>query len=146
VCSTKNVDMVRSIGADEVIDYTCEDFTEGGARFDVILDNVENRSLSDCRRALTRNGTLIVNSGTGARGMAMLIRLFKPLLLSPFVRQKLRRFLSVPNHKDLVVLEQLIESGKLRPVIDNTYSLDQVPAALAYIEEGHARGKVVVGI
>ncbi|MGK0189995.1 MAG: NADPH:quinone reductase-like Zn-dependent oxidoreductase [Verrucomicrobiales bacterium] len=146
VCSTSNVDMVRSIGADEVIDYTSKDFTQGGARFDVILDNVENRPLSDCRRALTRTGTLIVNSGTGARGMAMLIRLIKPLLVSPFIRQKLRRYLSVPNHEDLVVLKELVESGKLRPVIDKAYSLDDTPAALVYIEGGHARGKVVVGI
>jgi NADPH:quinone reductase-like Zn-dependent oxidoreductase len=146
VCSTPNVDMVRSIGADNVIDYTCEDFTERGARYDVILDNVENRSLSDCRRALTPAGTLIVNSGTGASGLAMLIRLIKPLLVSPFVRQNLRRYLSVPNHKDLVVLKELVESGKLRPVIDKTYSLDETPAALAYIEGGHARGKVVVGL
>ncbi|MFT4550145.1 MAG: NADPH:quinone reductase-like Zn-dependent oxidoreductase [Verrucomicrobiales bacterium] len=146
VCSKTNVDMVRSIGADEVIDYTSEDFTEGGARFDVILDNVENRSLSDCRGALTPTGTLIVNSGTGARGMAMFIRLIKPLLVSPFVRQNLRRYLSIPNSKDLVVLKELVESGKLRPVIDKSYSLYETPAALAYIEGGHARGKVVVGI
>lgn len=146
VCSTSNMDMVRSIGADEVIDYTCEDFTQGKARFDVILDNVENRSLSDCRRALTPTGTLIVNSGTGAKGLAMLIRLIKPLLVSPFVRQKLRRYLSVPNHKDLVALKQLVESGKLRPVIDKAFTLEKTPAALAYIEEGHTRGKVVVSL
>lgn len=146
VCGTTNVAMVRSLGADDAIDYTREDFTVGGSHYDLIFDNVENRSLSDCRRALTPTGTLIVNSGTGARGIAMLLRLVKPLVVSPFVRQNLRRYLSVPNQEDLVVLEQMVESGKLRPVIDKTYSLDEVPAALAYVERGHARGKVVVGI
>ena len=144
VCSTTNVDMVRSIGADHVVDYTQEDFTQGGQRYDLIFDNVENRSLSDCRRALTPTGTLILNSGTGAHGIKMLVRLLKPLLLSPFVRQNLRRYLSVPNHEDLVVLKELVESGKLTPVIDKTYPLRETPSALGYIEGGHARGKVVI--
>lgn len=144
VCSTPNVAMVRSIGADHVIDYTQQDFTLGGTRYDLILDNVENRSLSDCGRALTPGGTLILNSGTGAHGMGMLIRLLKPLVLSPFVRQRLRRFLSVPNHDDLVFLKEFVEAEKLRPVIDRTYPLHETPAALGYIESGHARGKVVV--
>jgi NADPH:quinone reductase-like Zn-dependent oxidoreductase len=144
VCSTTNVDMVRSIGADHVIDYTQQDFTQGGKRYDLIFDNVENRSLSDSRRALTPAGTLILNSGTGAHGIAMLIRLVKPLVLSPFVRQDLRRYLSVPNHEDLVILKELVESRKLRPVIDRKYPLQETPAALGYIEGGHARGKVVI--
>jgi NADPH:quinone reductase-like Zn-dependent oxidoreductase len=144
VCGTANVDMVRSIGADHVIDYTQQDFTRGGKRYDVIFDNVENRSLSDCRRALAPGGTLILNSGTGARGIGMLIRLVKPFVVSPFVRQRLRRYLSVPKHADLVVLKELVESGKLRPVIDRTYPLQETPAALGYIEGGHARGKVVI--
>lgn len=146
VCSTRNVDMVRSLGADHVIDYTQEDFTRGTNRYDVIFDNVENRSVSDCRRALTPSGTLILNSGTGARGIKMLVRMFKPLVLSPFVRQNLRRYLSVPNHDDLVALSQLVESGQLTPVIDKTYPLHETPAALGYIEAGHARGKVVVTV
>jgi NADPH:quinone reductase-like Zn-dependent oxidoreductase len=146
VCSTTNVDMVRSIGADHVIDYTREDFTLGGRRYDLVFDNVENRSLSDCRRALTPTGTLILNSGTGARGIRMLVRLVKPLLLSPFVRQRLRRFLSVPTQKDLVILKELVEGGKLKPIIDRTYPLHEVPAALRYIEAGHARGKVVITV
>jgi NADPH:quinone reductase-like Zn-dependent oxidoreductase len=146
VCSTANVDMVRSIGAEHVIDYTQEDFAQGGTRYDLIFDNVENRSLSDCRRALTRSGTLILNSGTGARGLRFLVRLVKPLVLSPFVRQSLRRYLSVPNHEDLVVLKELVESGKLTPVIDKTYPLGETPAALGYIESGHARGKVVITV
>jgi NADPH:quinone reductase-like Zn-dependent oxidoreductase len=123
-----------------------EDFTRGAERYDLVFDNVENRSLSDCRGALTPSGTLILNSGTGARGIGMLVRLFKPLVLSPFLRQNLRRYLSVPNHEDLVVLKELVESGKLTPVIDKTYPLHETPAALGYIESGHARGKVVVTV
>jgi NADPH:quinone reductase-like Zn-dependent oxidoreductase len=146
VCSTGSVDMVRSLGADHVIDYTREDFTRGGQRYDLIFDNVENRSLSECRRALTPSGTLILNSGTGAQGIAMLVRLARPLVLSPFVRQNLRRYLSVASRKDLVVLKKLVESGKLRPVIDKTYPLRETPAALGYIEEGHVRGKVVITV
>lgn len=146
VCSTTNLDMVQSIGADHVIDYTQEDFAEGGQRYDFIFDNVENRSLTDCRRALNPNGTLILNSGTGAKGIGLLIRLFKPLVLSPFVRQNLRRYLSVPNHDDLVVLKELIESEKVVPVIDRCRPLREVPDAIRYLEAGHARGKVVITI
>lgn len=139
-CSTNN-EMVRSLGADRVIGYTREDFTTGGKRYDLIFDNVENRSLSECRRALTPRGTLILNSGTGAQGVAMLVRLAKPLVLSPFVRQNLRRYLSVANHKDLVVLKELVESGRLKPVMDRTYPLHETAAALSYVETGHAQGK-----
>ena len=146
VCSTANMDMVRSIGADHLIDYTQDDFAQGGPRYDLIFDNVENRSLSDCRRALTPSGTLILNSGTGASGLRFLVRLVKPLVISPFVRQNLRRYLSVPNHEDLVVLRELIESGKLIPVIDKMYPLGETPVALGYIEGGHARGKVVITV
>ncbi len=146
VCSTTNLEMVRSIGADHTIDYTQEDFAAGEQRYDLIFDNVENRSLSDLRRALQPRGMLILNSGTGAQGLAMLVRLVKPLLLSPFVSQDLRRYLSVPNRQDLVFLQQLVDAGKLMPVIDRTYSLDETPAALAYLEGGHARGKVVVRV
>jgi NADPH:quinone reductase-like Zn-dependent oxidoreductase len=137
VCGPANVDLVRSLGAKHVIDYTQEDFTAGERRYDVILDNVENRSLADCRRALTPTGTLILNGGTGGS-------LIKPLLLSPFIRQNLRRFLVVPTHEDLAALTELIESGKLKPVIDRTVPLAETPAALRHIETGHARGKVVV--
>ena len=146
VCGATNVDMVRSIGADHVIDYTQQDFTQDGRRYDFIFDNVENRSLSDCRRALKPNGTLILNSGTGAKGIALLIRLIKPLILSPFVHHNLRRYLSVPNHDDLVVLKELIEAGKVVPVIDQRYPLIEVPNAIRYLEAGHARGKVGVRI
>ncbi len=144
VCSTANVDLVRSLGADHVIDYTREDFTQREARYDLIFDNVENRSLAECRRVLTPGGTLVLNSGTGARGIQMLIRLVKPLVLSPFVRQNLRRYLSTPNHQDLIVLKELVEAGKLTPVVNRTYPLASTPDALRYIESGHARGKAVI--
>ena len=144
VCSTGNVDMVRTIGAAHAIDYTREDFTRGSQRYDLIFDNVENRSLADCRRALTPDGTLILNSGTGARGLRMLIRLVTPLVLAPFVRHRLRRYVSGARHADLVVLKELVESGQVSPVIDRTYPLRETPAALRYLEQGHARGKVVV--
>jgi len=144
VCSTKNVDRMRAIGADHVVDYTQEDFTLSDERYDLILDNVENRTLSECRRVLAPRGTLIVNSGTGASGFKLLVRLVKPILLSPFVGQKLRRYLSLPNYKDLLVLKQFIETNEVVPVLDKTYALSETAAALAYIEDGHARGKVVV--
>ena len=125
---------------------TRNDFTVGRPKYDLMFDNVENRSLSDCRRALAPSGTLILYSGTGAHGFAMLLRLVKPLVLSPFVRQSLRRYLSMPNHDDLVVLKELVESGKLTSVIDRTYPLRETPAALGHVEGGHARGKVVVTV
>ncbi|WP_286177965.1 NAD(P)-dependent alcohol dehydrogenase [Rhodopirellula sp. JC639] len=146
VCSTRNVDLVRSLGADHVVDYTRDDFTAAAAQYDLIFDNVENRSLADCRRALKPTGMLILNSGTGARGIAMLVRLIKPLVMSPFVRHDLRRYLSVPNQDDLLVLKQLIESGAVRPIIDRKYELTQTPDAIRYLESGHARGKVVISV
>jgi NADPH:quinone reductase-like Zn-dependent oxidoreductase len=138
--------MVRALGADHVIDYTAEDFTRSTDRYDLILDNVENRSLSECRRVLAQHGMLIVNSGSGAQGLTMLMRLMKPLVISPFVRQELRRFVSVPNHVDLKHLKELVESGKLTPVIDRTYPLDDTVTALKYIDSGHARGKVIIRV
>jgi NADPH:quinone reductase-like Zn-dependent oxidoreductase len=144
VCSTRNVDLLRALGADHVIDYTRQDFTSGATRYDLILDNLENRSLADCRRALAPTGMLILNSGSGARGIELYVRLVKPLVLAPFVGHRLRRYLSVPNQDDLVVLKDLVEAGKLTPVIDRTFPLRETPMALAHIEGGHARGKVVV--
>jgi NADPH:quinone reductase-like Zn-dependent oxidoreductase len=146
VCSGRNVDLVRSLGADHVIDYTQDDFTRGNRQYDLIFDNVENRTLADCRRVLTPSGTYIPNSGTGAEGMAMFVRLLKPILLSPFVSHSLKRYLSVANQADLMALKELTESGKLTPVIDGTYPLPEVATALAHIEAGHARGKVVVTV
>jgi NADPH:quinone reductase-like Zn-dependent oxidoreductase len=146
VCSTANVDLVRSIGADHAIDYTREDFTRLGPRYDLILDNIENRPLADVRRALAPHGTLVLNSGTGAAGMSLLARLAAPIVRSPFTSQSLRRFVSNPNLADLEVLKGLVEDGKIRPVIDRTYPLAETPAALRHIEAGHARGKVVVSV
>jgi len=139
VCSTKNTDMVLSIGADHVIDYTKKDFTQSGQRYDLILDNVANRSFSDLRRALTPQGIIIPNSGHG--GMGYVIKAF---LLSPFMRQQGSMYVTKPNNKDLVILKELIESGKITPVIDRTYPLSETPEAMGYAAEGHARGKVVI--
>jgi NADPH:quinone reductase-like Zn-dependent oxidoreductase len=141
VCSTRNVDMVRSIGADHVIDYTQEDFTQSGQRYDLILDNVGNHSFSDCRRALTPQGILIPN--TGHAGMGYIVKAF---VLSAFVRQQGRPFVAIPNNEDLVVLKELVESGKVTPVIDRTYPLSEVPEAFRYLGKGHARGKVVITV
>lgn len=141
VCSTKNLDMVRSIGADHVIDYTQEDFTQSGRRYDLILDNVANRSFSDLRRALTPQGMIIPNSGHGGMGYV-----FKAFLLSPFMRQQGSMYLASPNNKDLVVLKELIEARKVTPVIDRTYPLSETPEAIGYLGEGHARGKVVITV
>jgi NADPH:quinone reductase-like Zn-dependent oxidoreductase len=140
VCSTRNVDLVRSIGADQVIDYTGEDFTRAGQRYDLILDNAGSHSLGGYRRVLTAGGTLIMNSGAALGTMAL------GRIVSPFVRQKLRTFLAKPNRDDLLVLSQLIEAGKLRPVIDRTDALGETPAAIGYVEAGHARGKVVIRV
>jgi NADPH:quinone reductase-like Zn-dependent oxidoreductase len=144
VCGPANVDLVRSLGADHVIDYSRHDFTQGGPQYDLVLDNVENRSLAECRRVLKPSGTLILNSGTGARGFGLLVRLVAPLVLSPFSRQTLRRYLSTPKHRDLAVLAELVESGKLRPIVGRTYPLHETAAALRHIETGHAHGKIVI--
>lgn len=141
VCSTRNVEMVKSIGAEHVIDYTKEDFTKSGQSYDLILDNVANHSFSDLRRALTPRGMIVPNSGHG--GMGYVIKAF---ILSPFMRQQGSPFVSKPNQKDLVFLKELIESGRITPVIDRTYPLNDTPEALRYLEEGHARGKVVVTV
>jgi NADPH:quinone reductase-like Zn-dependent oxidoreductase len=139
VCSTRNVDMVRSIGADHVIDYTKEDFTKTGRRYDLILDNVGNRSFADYRRALTPEGTHLPNTGHGGMGYVI-----KAYAFSAFMRQHARPFLSVPNAEDLLYIKGLIEEGKVMPVIDRTYPMSETPEAFRYLEEEHARGKVVI--
>ena len=141
VCSTRNVEMVRSIGADHVVDYTQEDFTQSGRHYDLILDNVANRSFRDLRRALTPQGRIIPNSGRG--GMSYVVKAF---LLSPFMRQHRSMYLASPNNKDLVLLKELIEAGKVTPVIDRTYPLSETREAFRYLEEGHARGKVIITV
>ena len=144
VCSTANVELVRSLGADRVIDYTRDDFIGGADRYDLILDNIENRPLSAIRHALTPGGTLVLNSGTGATGLRMLARLVWPLVLSPFTGHHLRRFLSNPKRADLEWLAERVAEGSLRPVIGATYPLAETASALRLIESGHSRGKVVV--
>lgn len=139
VCSTRNLDMVRSIGADHVIDYTKEDFTRSGRRYDLILDNVGNRSFSDYRRALTPGGTHLPNTGHGGMGYVI-----KAYIFSALMRQHARPFLSVPNAEDLLYIKDLIEAGKVKPVIDRTYPMSETHEAFQYLEEEHARGKVVV--
>ena len=146
VCGPANLDLVGSLGADAVIDHTREDFTRGEARYDLILDNVENHPLAAVRSVLTLEGTLVVNSGTGASGLRFYGRLLKPMLLSPFVKHRLVRFLSMPNATDLGVLKDLVEAGTVRPVVDRTVPLEEVPAVLWRIAEGHQRGKVVVRV
>jgi NADPH:quinone reductase-like Zn-dependent oxidoreductase len=139
VCSTRNVDMVRSIGADHVIDYTKEDFTRSGRRYDLILDNVGNRSFSDYRLALTPGGTHLPNTGHGGMGYVI-----KAYVFSALMRQHARPFLSVPNAEDLLYIKDLIEAGKVKPVIDRTYRMSETREAFRYLEEEHARGKVVI--
>lgn len=148
VCSTRNVDMVRSIGADHVIDYTQEDFSQSGQRYDFILDNVANHSLSDLRRVLTPQGTVLPNGGghSSGRWIGPMGGVIKALVLSLFVRQLRRVFLSLPNKEDLATLKELVESGKVTPVIDRTYPLSETAEAIGYLGEGHARGKVVITV
>ncbi len=151
VCSTRNVDLVRSLGADHVIDYTKEDFTKGDQRYDVILDNVANHSISEYRRVLTPKGKYImIGGGSGAKDwqglFGMMTRPFKAMLLKPFVSQEMGMMLTDPKQNDLVVLADLMQSGKVKPVIDRTYTLEQLPDAVRYVEEGHARGKVVITV
>jgi NADPH:quinone reductase-like Zn-dependent oxidoreductase len=147
VCSTKKVEMVRSIGADHVIDYTREDFAEGDQRYDVILDIGGNSTLAHLRRALTQQGTLVIIGGEGSgRWLGGTDRQLRAMILSPFVGQKLGTFVNKENHEDLIVLKELIESGKVTPVIDRTYPLAEVPEAIRYLEQGHARGKVVITV
>ena len=149
VCSGRNIDLVRSLGADHVIDYTKEDFTKGDQKYDVMLDNVANHSLSECRRVLTPNGIYVLIGGGGANEQGLLGGLanaFKAALLSRFVSQKMGMMMADPTNKDLTLLAEMVESGKLKPVIDRTYKLDQLPDAIRYVEQGHARGKVVVTV
>ena len=147
VCSATKVDLVRSLGADHVIDYTRDDFAEGEQRYDVILDIGGNSSLSRLRRALAPTGTLVIAGGeTDGRWLGGSDRQIRALLLSPFVGQKLGTFICSENHEDLLVLKELIEAGKVTPVIDRTYPLSEAPKAIRYLAEGHARGKVVITV
>jgi NADPH:quinone reductase-like Zn-dependent oxidoreductase len=148
VCSTRNLDLVRSLGADHVIDYTKEDFTKGHQRYDVILDNVANHSLSECRRVLNPNGKYVLIGGGGINESRWLgpglTHAFKAMFLSKFVSQQMGMMLAELNQKDLTFLGDLMQSGKVKPVIDRTYKLSELPQAIQYLEQGHARGKVVI--
>ncbi len=147
VCSTTNVDMVRSIGADHVVDYTREDFTRGGQRYDLMFDNVGNRSLSDCRRILDPEAVYLSSFGQpDNRWLGPFARLLMTFALSPIVSQKMVVLKVKRTKKDLLVLKELIEAGEVTPVIDRTYPLREVPEAIRYLGKGHARGKVVITV
>jgi NADPH:quinone reductase-like Zn-dependent oxidoreductase len=147
VCSTRNVEMVRSIGADHVIDYTHEDFVQGTQRYDFILDNVANHSLADTRRALTTTGKLQSNNGTsGGRWFGTMGTVIKTAAGSKFGHQQLGPSIKFQNRRDLVALKELIEAGKVKPVIDGTYPLSGTAAAIGHVGGGHARGTVVITV
>lgn len=146
VCSTAKVDIVRGAGADHVIDYTKEDFTHSDPRYDLMLDMGGNRLLSQLRRALTPCGTLVLVGGEGGDRWIGIGRSLQALLVSPFVSQKLRPVASKPNQADLEILKELVEAGKITPIIDKTYSLSEASNAIRYLHEGRARGKLVISV
>ena len=143
VCSTRKLDMVRSIGADQVIDYTGDDFTRNGQRYDLILDAAAYRSISDYKRALSPKGIYVLVGGS----MALM---FRVMLVGPWLSmtgsKKMRTVMAKINKKDLALMKELLEAGKVIPVIDRRYSLSEVPEAIEYLEEGHAQGKVVITV
>jgi NADPH:quinone reductase-like Zn-dependent oxidoreductase len=149
VCSTRNVDMVRSLGADHVIDYTKENFTKGDQRYDVVLDNVGTQPLSGFRRVLTPKGIYVMIGGGGPNDSQLIGpfgRVINTVVLSPFMSQKMGMMMADLNHNDLTILADMMQSGKVKPVIDRTYKLSEVPDAIRYLEQGHARGKVVITV
>ena len=147
VCSTTKVDLVRSIGADHVIDYTRGEITDGRQRYDVILDIGGNRSLTTLRHALTARGTLVITGGeTSGRWLGGTDRQLRAMILSPFVTQKLGTFIGTQNTADLILIAGLIDAGKVTPVIDRTYALSEAAKAIRYLQDGHARGKVILTI
>ncbi len=146
VCSTRNVEMVRSIGADHVIDYTQEDYTKSGQHYDLIIDNVGNHSLLANRRVLNPDGIFVIIGGPKGNWLAPLMNPIKALMLSPFVGQEFVMILAKLDKDDLAILGDLMQAGKVTPVIDRRYRLSEVPAAIRYSEEGHARGKIVIDL
>ena len=146
VCSTRNLEMVRSIGADHVIDYTREDYTESGQRYDLIIDNVGNHSLLANKRALNPDGTFVIIGGPKGNWLGPLMRPIKALVLSPFVGQEFVMLLAQMRQDDLAILADLMQAGKVTPVIDRHYGLSEVPAAIRYSEEWHARGKIIIDL
>jgi NADPH:quinone reductase-like Zn-dependent oxidoreductase len=145
VCSTRNVEMVRSLGADRVVDYTQEDFTQSAERYDVLLDNVGNRPLWELRRILAPHGRCAL-AGAPKTFPAVFARIIKAFAWSPFHRQKFVFYIARPNPADLQFLCTLVTAGRLQVVIDKVYSLAQTADAIAYVETGHARAKVVISI
>jgi len=149
VCSTRNLDLVRSLGADHVIDYTKEDFTKGDERYDVILDNVGTQPLSGFRHALQPKGICVMIGGGGPNDGGLIGPMGRPivaLLMSPFISQKMGMMMAELNKEDLTILGDLMQSGKVKPVIDRTYPLSQIAEAMRYLEAGHARGKVIITV
>ena len=149
VCSTRNVDLVRSLGADHVVDYTKEDFTKADQHYDVIVDNVGTQPLSGFRRVLTPKGIYVIVGGGGpndSRWIGPFARVIKTMVLSPFTSQKMGMMMADANHNDLTILADMMQSGKVKPVIDRTYKLSELPDAIRYLEQGHARGKVVITV
>ncbi len=144
VCSTGNTGLVASLGADAVIDYTRDDFTRRPERYDVIVDNVANHRLAHLRRVLTRDGTLVPNANTRGRWLGGLGRTIKALVMAWFVPQRIHPFVAAVNQQDLVTLAELMQAGKVTPVLDRTYPLSKVPEAIGYLEHGHARGKIII--
>jgi NADPH:quinone reductase-like Zn-dependent oxidoreductase len=147
VCSTRNVDLVASLGADHIIDYTKDDFTRSGLRYDALIDVAGNRAVSACRRVLVPDGVLVgVGGSSKGRWIGPMGRSIKMLVVAPLVSQQVAFFMAHLNKDDLVVLVEMLEAGKVTPVIDRTYPLSEVPEAVRYLETGHARGKVVITI
>jgi NADPH:quinone reductase-like Zn-dependent oxidoreductase len=146
VCSTRNVELVRSLGANEVIDYTKSDFVEGGARFDVLMDMVGNRSLSDCKRVLNAGGRYVPCSAGGGDWLGPLVRIIGGLFTFLFGDKHFKMFVQNVNAADLVVMRELIEAGAIRPVVERTWSFSEVGAALNHVGAGHSRGLNVVRI
>src|SRR3954464_8044546 len=149
VCSGRNVEMVKSLGADHVIDYTKEDFAKSGQQFDLLLDNVPNHTLSECRSVLTPQGKYVMIGGGGTNDNSWVGpfgRVIHMMLVKPFVKQPMTMMMADSNAADLTFLAGLMESGKVKPVIDRTYKITELAEAMRYLEEGHARGKVVVTV
>ncbi len=149
VCSTRNVELVRSLGADHVVDYKNEDYTQGGQSYDVIMDNVGNRSLAENRGILKPEGKYVLIGGGGPddhRWIGPLFKVVSAIVTSWFVSQDMGMMLADSNQEDLTTIGDLIQSGKVTPVIDRRYSLSEISEAIRYLEKGHARGKVVITV
>jgi NADPH:quinone reductase-like Zn-dependent oxidoreductase len=146
VCSTRNVEMVRSIGADTVIDYTKADYTKSGKQFDLIIDMVGNHTLLSNRKVLSPKGIFVIIGGPKGNWLGPLVQPINAFILSPFVGQDFGMMIGELRHDDLAILGDLMQSGKVTPVIDRRYELSEVPAAIRYSEEGHARGKIIIDL